>query len=86
MGSFFERLKAGLAGAAEAFGPGGYQVEGRQVTCPHCGSEEFAEGSAQLNTAGMTFIGLDWANRSAYTLMCAQCSRIEWFGQAPERL
>jgi uncharacterized protein len=86
MTGFLGRLKAGLAEAAEAFGPGSYQIEGRRVVCPHCGGEEFAEGSAQLNTAGMTFVGLDWANRSAHTLMCAQCSRIEWFGQAPERL
>lgn len=38
----------------------------------------------ELNTAGMTFLDLDWP--TAYTLMCAQCSRTEWFGQAPERL
>ncbi len=86
MVSFFDGLKEGFAAAREAFGPGNYEVEGKQVTCPHCGGEEFAEGSAQLNTAGMTFIGLDWANKSAHTLMCAQCSRIEWFGQAPKRL
>ena len=57
-------LKAGFAGAAEAFGPVSYEVEGRRAICPHCGGEKFAEGSAQLK----------------------QCNRIEWFGQAPERL
>ena len=86
MAGFLNRLKAGVAGAREAFGPGRYEVEGRRVTCPHCGGQEFAEGSALLNTVGMTFLELDWANKSAHTLMCAQCSRIEWFGQAPERL
>ena len=91
MAGFLNRLKAGVAGARAAFGPGSYEVgsyevEGRRVTCPHCGGEEFAEGSALLNTVGMTFLELDWANKSAYTLMCAECSRIEWFGQAPGRL
>jgi predicted nucleic-acid-binding Zn-ribbon protein len=86
MAGFMSRLKAGVAGTKAALGPQGYAVEGRQVTCPHCGGQEFVEGSAMLNTAGMTFLELDWANKSAYTLMCAECSRIEWFGQAPERL
>ncbi|MBU2601368.1 MAG: hypothetical protein KKA32_04285 [Actinobacteria bacterium] len=79
-------MKGALAAGRQPFAPGQYAVEGRRVTCPHCEGVDFAEGSAQLNTAGMTFLDLDWANKSAHTLMCAQCSRTEWFGQAPERL
>lgn len=86
MAGFIDGLRGAFSAGGEAFGPGKYSVEGRRVTCPHCGGEDFAEGSAQLNTAGMTFLELDWANKSAHTLMCAQCSRIEWFGQAPDRL
>lgn len=86
MASFAERLKRGLRAAASAWGPGSYEVEGKKVVCPHCGKGEFAEGSAQLNTAGMSFIGLDWANKSAHTLMCSECGRIEWFGQRPDRM
>jgi len=85
MDSFYSRLKRGLSAAASTMGPGLYRVEGQDVHCPHCGGQEFAEGSAQLNTAGMTFLDLDWANKSAHTLMCTNCSRIEWFGQRPER-
>jgi hypothetical protein len=36
-----------------------------------------------LNTAGMTLLGLDWANRTAATLMCDQCGLIHWFGKPP---
>ena len=83
MSNFFNALKRGLK-AATTFKPEIYLVADKQVVCPHCGSNEFALGSAQLNTTGMTFVGLDWADKSAYTLMCAHCGRIEWFGQKPE--
>ena len=66
--------------------PGGYAVCGKRIRCDHCGNMEFKEGSAQLNTAGMTFLGLDWANRTATTLMCAACGRIQWYGQRPDRI
>jgi DNA-directed RNA polymerase subunit RPC12/RpoP len=86
MGNFFNGLKRAFRALAEGTGPGRYEVEGRPVRCPHCGHETFAEGEAMLNTVGMTFFGLDWANRTASTLMCAECGRIEWFGQKPARL
>ena len=86
MGNFFKALKRGFTAMTDASGPGRYEVEGKPVRCPHCGQETFAEGEALLSTVGMTFIGLDWTNRTASTLMCAHCGRIEWFGQKPTRL
>jgi hypothetical protein len=81
------RLKAGLAMVAAAVGPGSYQVEGRQVTCPHCGGQQFAKGSAQLDTRWTPRLEADQANTtSVHTLMCTGCSRIEWFGERPEKL
>jgi predicted nucleic-acid-binding Zn-ribbon protein len=71
---------------AELNGPGKFEVEGKAVKCSHCGAETFAEGEALLNTVGMTFFGLDWANKTATTLMCSVCGRIEWFGQKPTKL
>jgi hypothetical protein len=38
------------------------------------------------NTAGLTFLNLDWANRSAATLTCTACGRIEWFLADPEEM
>jgi hypothetical protein len=59
--------------AAEAFtaslGPGQYAADGKKILCPHCGGDTFAQGAAQLNTAGMSFLNLDWANKSATTLV-----------------
>src|SRR5436190_20238513 len=79
MSKFWTALTRAAKATADAFGPSKYKVEGKQVTCPHCGNQQFAEGSAQLHTAGMTFIGLEWAQKSAWTLLCSECGRIEWF-------
>lgn len=56
-----------------------YEVAGIQVECPHCGGTSFEESRAQLNTAGLTFLDLDWANRSASVLICKTCGHLEWF-------
>lgn len=37
-----------------------------------------------LNTSTMTLLGLDWANRSAITLMCDRCGLVHWFAKPPE--
>jgi len=86
MGNLGKALKRGIKAFAGTMGPGEYEAGGKRVACSHCGCEEFAEGSAQLNTAGMTFFGLDWANESATTLACTNCGRIQWFLKRPERL
>lgn len=52
---------------------------GKLLTCSHCGCERFYERSAQLNTAGATFLGLDWANQSARVYVCRDCGHLEWF-------
>jgi hypothetical protein len=61
-----------------------HTVAGKLVTCSHCSEDRFVEGRAQLNTAGMTFLNLDWANPSAAILTCTSCGRIEWFLTDPE--
>ena len=60
-----------------------YKIDDDFITCSHCKNTYFFKGSAMLNTAGMTFLGLDWANRTAITLMCDNCGLIHWFGKAP---
>lgn len=61
-----------------------FAVAGKGVVCTHCAGNRFIEGRAQLNTAGMTFLNLDWANRSAATLTCTACGHIEWFLADPQ--
>jgi hypothetical protein len=60
-----------------------YEIDDQPIQCDHCKHTKFLKGSAMLNTAGMTLLGLDWANRTATTLMCDHCGLIHWFGRPP---
>jgi hypothetical protein len=79
---FIENFKRGLAGDDTQH----YRVAGVPVRCAHCGGKKFDSGTALLNSSGMTFLGLDWANRSANLLICTKCSHINWFLQQPEEV
>ena len=63
-----------------------YRIGGKSIICPQCGQNKFDEGTALLNTPGMTFFGLDWANRTTTILACRGCGRIEWFLRQPEEV
>jgi DNA-directed RNA polymerase subunit RPC12/RpoP len=80
MGRFLDALMAGVSSYNE---PRKYEVAKRPVRCPHCGESLFVDGRALLNTPGLTFMNLDWANRSATILVCSECGRIEWFAREP---
>jgi predicted nucleic-acid-binding Zn-ribbon protein len=86
MGNFFTAVKRGFQTMGEAPAGDRYSVAGKAVRCAHCAHEQFVEGRAQLNTAGMTFLNLDWANRQAATLTCTRCGRIEWFLADPQEI
>ena len=62
-----------------------FSAGGKSIRCDHCSNQTFFAGRAQLNTPGMSFLNLDWANKSAYTLTCEACSRIQWYGNKPQR-
>jgi predicted nucleic-acid-binding Zn-ribbon protein len=84
MKRFFSAIAAGAKAMDSTPSGDMFEVAGKPVRCAHCGGEHFVEGRAQLNTAGMSFLNLDWANRSAATLACVCCGRIEWFLADPE--
>lgn len=60
-----------------------YSAVGKRICCPHCDSDRFVKGRAQLNTSLMTFFDLDWANKSATTLTCVMYGNILWFSVTP---
>ena len=60
-----------------------YRLQGKNVVCTQCGFDQFNQAMALLNTPGMTFMGLDWANRTATLLCCKQCGKIEWYLRPP---
>jgi len=79
---FMEEFKRAYAGDDTQH----YKIGDKQVVCPHCGGEDFDLVNALLNTRGMTFLGLDFANRGASLLVCLGCSQILWFLEKPARV
>jgi predicted nucleic-acid-binding Zn-ribbon protein len=61
-----------------------YTAAGRQISCTVCGGGDFKGREVLLNTSGMSFFDLDWANKSAEGLICTQCGYIQLF--MPEML
>ncbi|MEW5842550.1 MAG: DNA-binding protein [Bacteroidota bacterium] len=60
-----------------------YKALDKRIICPNCGNDKFLVRDVLLNTPGMTFFGLDWANRNATALICTSCTRIEWYFEKP---
>ena len=85
MANLVKAFKRAAEAFKDSFGPAEYAAAGKKMVCTHCGASEFIEGSAQLNTADMTFAQLDWADKSATTLACTNCGKIQWFILRPER-
>lgn len=56
-----------------------YEVLGKVLHCQICGHDEFARREAQLNTAGLSFLNMDWLNTSAVCFVCDKCGYIHWF-------
>ncbi|WP_221798910.1 hypothetical protein [Paenibacillus typhae] len=65
----------------EMRGPAAYEVNGLRVICVHCRHDRFDHGFAQLNTALLSFLNLDFANRSANILTCDRCGYVHWFNK-----
>ena len=86
MAKWGKAFKRGMKAFSESFGPGEYTAAGKPIICDHCGSVEFAHGTALLDTAGMSLINLEWAGKSATTLACTSCGKIQWFLRAPQRV
>ena len=82
----FSRLGKGFKEAGKSFGEGKFVAGGNPVACAVCEAEIFERGRAQLNTSGLTFLNLDWANKTASTLVCTNCGYVLWFVKRPERL
>lgn len=84
--SFLSKLKKGISGAYDAVNSDEFEINGIKLRCIHCGHRHFEVGDAQLNTAGLTALNLDWANDSASTVVCKSCSFIMWFAATPNKV
>jgi len=55
------------------------QVKGKKLVCPVCGHDHFWTRRTLMNTPGLTFFGLDWANRTSENYVCDSCGHVLWF-------
>jgi len=63
-----------------------FSASGASITCPCCQNDTFDKDYRQLNTSGMSFLGLDWANKNATILVCKRCTYISWFMKEPSSI
>ena len=82
----WEGMKRGAKALVQGPGPQRYAAAGQPIRCTHCRHASFIAGSALMNTVGMTFLNLDWANKTATTLMCDGCGLVHWFVEPPTAL
>ena len=54
-------------------------VRGQRLACLICAGETFLQREVMLNTSGMTFMGMDWANRSGVGAICRTCGFVHTF-------
>ena len=49
------------------------------LSCQVCSGLMFARREIKMTTTGMTFLDLDWANRSADGVICVRCGFVHTF-------
>ena len=49
------------------------------LACHVCGGLRFARREIEMTTTGMTFLDLDWLNRSAEGVICLRCGYVHTF-------
>ncbi len=54
-------------------------IKGHKLECPVCKNDTFWERRTLMNTPGMTFMKLDWANKTAQNYICDDCGHVYWF-------
>ena len=54
-------------------------VSGNKLICTVCNHDKFWEKETLMNTPGMTFLGLEWANKKANNYICDNCGYVFWF-------
>ncbi len=55
------------------------QVAGRLLRCLVCDHDRFTRREVSMNTAGMSFMGLDWANKKGDGAICRECGFVHTF-------
>ena len=54
-------------------------VLGKQLQCHVCGNRGFYKREAQMHTAGMSFMNLEWTQPTCTCAVCSNCGFVHWF-------
>lgn len=60
---------------------GHFEVNGKRVTCSHCGGTKFKAQEVLLNTWLLSLLRMDWLDSSSTVLSCDGCGQLTWFSQ-----
>ncbi|MFD3664855.1 hypothetical protein ACFWVF_30360 [Streptomyces sp. NPDC058659] len=55
------------------------QLGAKRIRCLVCDGDVFREREVKLNSSGMEFLNLAWANESANGLICLSCGYVHLF-------
>lgn len=58
---------------------GQIHVAGKTLACLVCGGTNFVRREVNMNTKGMSFLGLDWLNKSGDGAICSACGYVHIF-------
>lgn len=56
-----------------------HYIAGNKLQCQICSHTQFWTRETLMNTPGMSFFNLDWANKSAQNYICDSCGYVHWF-------
>lgn len=59
------------------------EIKGNPLVCPICNNDKFRTRSTLMNTSGLSFLGMDWANKEANNYICSNCGYVYWFFNDP---
>lgn len=54
-------------------------ANGKPLKCLVCGNDTFYTRKGQINTAAMSFLDLDFLNKTATCRVCGNCGYVHWF-------
>lgn len=55
------------------------EIAGHALKCQHCDHNRFWQRKTLMNTRGLTFLGMEWANKESENYVCERCGYVTWF-------
>jgi ribosomal protein L37E len=59
--------------------PKRYEIANKQLICMFCGNDTFHTRTEQLQSPGLTFLDIEWADSTATCFICISCGYLHSF-------